>query len=86
VSAEDIALMHPGKPAWDTEDALAAAEARGQRLGGFRGYKLSGTNRAQAARARAAVARERIAQALPVIQAAGITLKMTRRGIVMTYA
>jgi DNA invertase Pin-like site-specific DNA recombinase len=57
-----------------TRDALAAAKARGQRLGGFRGYVPSETNRAQAARARAAVARERAAQVLPVvreIQAAG---------------
>ena len=46
-----------GRPAWDAKDALAAAKARGQRLGGFRGYVPSETNRAQAVRARAAVAR-----------------------------
>ena len=68
MSAEGITLMRPGKPAWATEGALAAAKVRGQRLGGFRGYVPSETNRAQAARARAAVARERAAQVLPVIR------------------
>src|SRR3954471_20675515 len=59
-----------------TKDALAAAKARGQRLGGFRGYVPSETNRAQAARARTAMARERASQVLPLVQeirAAGIT-------------
>ena len=82
--------MRPGKPAWATEGALAAAKVRGQRLGGFRGYVPGETNRAQAARARAAVARERAAQVLPVIreiQAAGtaslsgIARELTQRGV-----
>src|SRR5919206_172036 len=73
-----------------TRDALAAAKARGQRLGGFRGYVPSETDRAQAVRARAAVARERAGQVLPMIrelQAAGITSlagiarELTRRGV-----
>ena len=73
-----------------TKDALAAAKARGQRLGGFRGYVPSETNRAQAARVRAAVARERAAQVLPVIQGimaggvaslAGIAKELTNQGI-----
>src|SRR4051795_13215080 len=62
----------------------------GQRLGGFRGYVPSETNRAQAARARAAVAQERAARVLPVvreIQAAGtaalsgIARELTQRGV-----
>ena len=73
-----------------TRNALAAAKARGQRLGGFRGYVLSETNRAQAARARTAVARERAGQVLPMIrdiQAAGTTSlsgvarELTQRGV-----
>ena len=51
-----------------TKDALAAAKVRGQRLGGFRGYVPSETDRAQAARARAETARERASQVLPLVQ------------------
>ena len=73
-----------------TKDALAAAKGRGQRLGSFRGYVPSETNRAQAAKARAAVARERAAQVLPVIREiqaggtaslSGIARELTRRGV-----
>src|SRR3954470_20858431 len=73
-----------------TKDALAAAKARGQRLGGFRGYVPSETDRAQAARARTAVARERAGQVLPLVrevQAAGtaslsgIARELTQRGV-----
>src|SRR3954452_7163685 len=73
-----------------TRDALAAAKARGQRLGGFRGYVPSENNRAQAARARTAMARERAGQVLPMIrelQAAGITSlagiarELSKRGV-----
>jgi DNA invertase Pin-like site-specific DNA recombinase len=73
-----------------TRAALAAAKARGQRLGGFRGYVPSETDRAQAARARTAMARERAGQVLPMIrelQAAGITSlagiarELSKRGV-----
>jgi len=73
-----------------TKDALAAAKARGQRLGGFRGYVPSETNRAQAARARAEAARERASQVLPLVREiraigitslAGIARELTRRGV-----
>jgi DNA invertase Pin-like site-specific DNA recombinase len=73
-----------------TKAALAAAKARGQRLGGFRGYIPSETDRAQAARARAEAARERASQVLPLvreIQAVGITSlagiarELTQRGV-----
>src|SRR3954451_14636850 len=40
-----------------TKDALAAAKARGTKLGGFKGYVPSATNRMQAARAKAETAR-----------------------------
>src|SRR4051794_7732462 len=73
-----------------TRDALAAAKARGQRLGGFRGYVPSETDMAQAAKARAAVARERAGQVLPLVQEiraagatslAGIAREPTQRGV-----
>jgi DNA invertase Pin-like site-specific DNA recombinase len=73
-----------------TKDALAAAKVRGQRLGGFRGYVPSETDRARAARARAETARERAGQVLPMIrelQAAGITSlagiarELSKRGV-----
>src|SRR4051794_29467302 len=73
-----------------TRDALVAAKARGQRLGGFRGHVPSETNRAQAARARAAVSRERAVQVLPVIRGiraagttslSGVARELTQRGV-----
>src|SRR4051794_9273945 len=62
--AEHEAEMVSKRP----RDARAAATARGQRLGGFRGYVPSDTDMAQAAKARGAVARERAGQALPPVQ------------------
>ena len=59
-----------------TKAALAAAKARGQRLGGFRGYVPSEADRKAAVGARAAAAREDAARVLPTIreiQAAGVT-------------
>jgi DNA invertase Pin-like site-specific DNA recombinase len=59
-----------------TKAALAAAKARGQRLGGFRGYVPSDAVRAAAVAAKAAKARDRAADVLPTIReirAAGIT-------------
>ena len=73
-----------------TKDALAAAKARGQRLGGFRGYIPSETDRAQAARARAEAARERASQVIPLVREiraigitslAGIARELTQRGV-----
>src|SRR3954453_19291644 len=73
-----------------TRDALAGAKARGQRLGGFRGYVPGETDRAQAAKARAGRARERAGQVLPLIQEmqaagttslAGIARELSRRGV-----
>jgi DNA invertase Pin-like site-specific DNA recombinase len=73
-----------------TKVALAAAKARGQRLGGFRGYVPSAADRAAAADARAAAARERAGQVLPLVQEiqaagvtslAGIARELTKRGV-----
>ena len=73
-----------------TKAALAAARARGQRLGGFRGYAPSEADRAAATEARAAGAHARAAEVVPVIrelQTAGlgslsaIARELTRRGV-----
>jgi DNA invertase Pin-like site-specific DNA recombinase len=73
-----------------TKAALAAAKARGTRLGGFRGYKFSEADGRAAAAAKAAKARLTAAAILPVVrelQAAGIgslrgiAHELTRRGI-----
>jgi DNA invertase Pin-like site-specific DNA recombinase len=73
-----------------TKAALAAAKARGTRLGGFKGYLPSAADRAAACAAKARRAREAAASVLPVIrdiQAAGIVTlggiarELGRRGI-----
>jgi DNA invertase Pin-like site-specific DNA recombinase len=73
-----------------TKAALAAAKARGTKLGGFRGYAFSEADGRAAAAAKAAKARRIAAAILPVIcelQAAGvgwlrgIAHELTRRGI-----
>jgi DNA invertase Pin-like site-specific DNA recombinase len=73
-----------------TKAALAAAKARGQRLGGFRGYVPSETDRMQAVRARTETARERAGQVLPLVQEiraagitslAGIARELSKRGV-----
>jgi DNA invertase Pin-like site-specific DNA recombinase len=59
-----------------TKAALAAAKARGTKLGGFKGYAFSTADHRAAAAVKAARARETAAAVLPVIrelQAAGIT-------------
>lgn len=73
-----------------TKAALAAAKARGKRLGGHRGYSPTEADRAAAAAARAAVAGVRAGHVLPLIrelQADGlaslsaIARELTRRGV-----
>jgi DNA invertase Pin-like site-specific DNA recombinase len=73
-----------------TKAALAAAKARGTRLGGFRGYIPGEADRAAAVAALGARARQTAAAVLPAIrelQAAGIVSlngiarELTRRGI-----
>jgi DNA invertase Pin-like site-specific DNA recombinase len=73
-----------------TKAALAAAKARGTRLGGFRGYQLSPADQALSAAAKRRKAADRAADLAPIlddIRAAGVTsargiaTELTRRGI-----
>jgi DNA invertase Pin-like site-specific DNA recombinase len=73
-----------------TRAALAAAKARGTRIGGYRGYSFSEADRAAAAASLSARTRQTAAAILPTIrelQAAGVTSlsgiarELTRRGI-----
>jgi DNA invertase Pin-like site-specific DNA recombinase len=73
-----------------TRAALAAAKARGTKLGGFRGYVPSAADRAAAAAIQTAKARQTATAILPIVrelQAAGIislsgiARELTRRGI-----
>jgi DNA invertase Pin-like site-specific DNA recombinase len=73
-----------------TKAALAAAKARGQRLGGYRGYTPGEADRASASAAKAAKAQERANRVLPLIrelQAGGVTSlsglarELNRRGV-----
>jgi DNA invertase Pin-like site-specific DNA recombinase len=73
-----------------TRAALAAAKARGTRIGGSRGYSFSEADRAAAAASLSARTRQTAAAILPTIrelQAAGVTSlsgiarELTRRGI-----
>jgi hypothetical protein len=50
-----------------TKRALAAAKARGQKLGGFRGHKLTADDGANGRKARSATARARAADLAPII-------------------
>ena len=56
-----------------TKTALAAARARGTKLGGFRGYRPSDADRAVASATLQLRARQRAAEVLPAIEAARAT-------------
>jgi DNA invertase Pin-like site-specific DNA recombinase len=71
-----VAELEAGLTSARTKAALAAAKARGQRLGGFRGYVPTDADRVASAAARRRRAQERAADLMPVIdaiRATGIT-------------
>ena len=71
-----MAELEAGMISKRTKDALAAAKARGKKLGGYRGAKLSKAARAAGRAVVASKARQRAADLAPVIaelRSAGVT-------------
>jgi DNA invertase Pin-like site-specific DNA recombinase len=73
-----------------TKAALAAAKARGTKLGGFRGYAFSAADHEAAADAKSARAQQMAAAVLPVIRElqtagivslSGLARALTQRGV-----
>jgi DNA invertase Pin-like site-specific DNA recombinase len=85
-----VAELEAGLISTRTKAALAAAKARGKRLGGFRGYKPSETDRASALAARRAKAARLSRDLAPILEDIrssgiaslnGIAAELTRREI-----
>lgn len=85
-----VAELEAGLTSSRTKAALAAAKARGQRLGGFKGYVPTDADRAASAAARRRRAQERAADLIPTINeirktgttsAGGIARELTGRDI-----